>query len=140
MSPPKKTKQVFLVPQVIDDDSDDATVLYVCDAVKASVAKRSSLLSGLLDTSGVVQIPEGIGFDDFRLWAKAGQAVKLSDQDLATVVRVRCSPQLYSKRNAGMKCAQLLVICSLSAQSRCQWWHAPSSLLMRLDTGYRHCR
>eukprot|EP00892_Ulva_mutabilis_P012390 jgi/Ulvmu1/9523/UM053_0011.1 len=88
MSPPKKVKQIFLVPQELGDVSDDETVLFVCDAVKASVAKRSALLSGLLDTSGVVKIPEGIAFDDFRLWAKAGQAVKLSDRDLATVVRV----------------------------------------------------
>lgn len=92
MSPPTKANKIFLVPQIVDDESGDETVLYVCDAIKKSVAKRSALLSGLLETSGVVQIPEGITFDDFRVWAKAGQALKLTDRDLATVVRVRCTP------------------------------------------------
>lgn len=97
MGPPKKAKHIFLVPQILEDDPTDEKVLYVCDTVKASVAKRSALLSGLLDTTGVVQIPEGISFDDFRLWARAGQAVRLPDRDLATVVRVRCSPSLWQK-------------------------------------------
>lgn len=92
MSPPRKPSKVFLVPQVVEDDPGDETALYVCEPIKKSVAKRSALLSGLLETSGVVQIPEGITFNDFRVWAKAGQAVKLSDRDLATVVRVRRSP------------------------------------------------
>jgi hypothetical protein len=63
--------------------------MYVCERVQESVIRRSSVLTALHETTGVVQLPNGISVRAFSVWKKAADGgSEPSVPELATVVKV----------------------------------------------------
>lgn len=76
--------------------------MYVCDRVQESVIRRSSVLTALRETSGVVQLPNGISVRAFSVWKKAADGgSEPSVPELATVVKVCCPSTCATMRTTG---------------------------------------
>lgn len=94
-------QNVFLTPVSLSPRGDDERCMYVCDRVQESVIRRSSVLTALHETTGVVQLPNGISVRAFLVWKKAADGgAEPSVSELATAIRV-CRSSLHRFYSTG---------------------------------------
>ena len=89
---------IFLTPVPLSPRGEGERYMYVCDRVQESVIRRSSVLTALQETTGVVQLPNGISMRAFTVWKKAADgSAEPSVAELATVIRVCCTRAPFQK-------------------------------------------
>lgn len=67
---------------------------YLCIPVDAALAARSPVLTSLMESSGMKELPEGVSPDSFQSWCTAcpSDASKQEPEELAMALQVRCLP------------------------------------------------
>lgn len=67
--------------------------VYVCIPVDATLASRSPVLTTLIESSGVKELPEGVTLDSFQTWCTVDPRNTSKDEpgELATAIQVRCA-------------------------------------------------